>query len=109
MIVNGVCNRPPPGWWCSRESGHAGPCAARPAAPLREETRTQAEWLEEAQELSLRVTGMDARTAYTYVKDGGWEGTPFSSKLSQLMFLAGEEVEFSVGIALKSDKSNSRD
>jgi hypothetical protein len=24
------CPLPPPGWWCSREPGHEGPCAARP-------------------------------------------------------------------------------
>lgn len=24
------CTTPPPGWWCSRENGHDGPCAARP-------------------------------------------------------------------------------
>jgi hypothetical protein len=24
------CDRPPEGWWCSREPGHKGPCAARP-------------------------------------------------------------------------------
>lgn len=24
------CDVPPDGWWCSRERGHAGPCAARP-------------------------------------------------------------------------------
>lgn len=24
------CKIPPEGWWCSRESGHTGPCAARP-------------------------------------------------------------------------------
>ncbi len=24
------CQLPPPGWWCSREPGHEGPCAARP-------------------------------------------------------------------------------
>jgi hypothetical protein len=23
------CEVPPPGWWCSREPGHKGPCAAR--------------------------------------------------------------------------------
>lgn len=23
------CEVPPDGWWCSREAGHAGPCAAR--------------------------------------------------------------------------------
>lgn len=23
------CKLPPPGWWCSREPGHEGPCAAR--------------------------------------------------------------------------------
>jgi hypothetical protein len=30
------CTVPPNGWWCSREAGHDGPCAARPvAADLR--------------------------------------------------------------------------
>jgi|SRR5882672_8533445 len=24
-----LCNRPPAGWWCSREPDHDGPCAAR--------------------------------------------------------------------------------
>lgn len=24
------CERAPKGWWCSREEGHDGPCAARP-------------------------------------------------------------------------------
>lgn len=24
------CTVPPAGWWCSREKGHEGPCAARP-------------------------------------------------------------------------------
>lgn len=24
------CERAPRGWWCSREAGHDGPCAARP-------------------------------------------------------------------------------
>lgn len=23
------CRVPPEGWWCSREKGHGGPCAAR--------------------------------------------------------------------------------
>lgn len=23
------CTIPPEGWWCSREKGHPGPCAAR--------------------------------------------------------------------------------
>lgn len=26
-----VCKMPPAGWWCSRDKGHGGPCAARPA------------------------------------------------------------------------------
>jgi hypothetical protein len=25
------CKLPPSGWWCSREPGHEGPCAARPS------------------------------------------------------------------------------
>ena len=24
-----ACTVPPKGWWCSREAGHEGPCAAR--------------------------------------------------------------------------------
>ena len=24
------CHRPPPGWYCTRQQGHEGPCAARP-------------------------------------------------------------------------------
>ena len=26
---DGHCRRPPQGWHCTREAGHAGPCAAR--------------------------------------------------------------------------------
>jgi hypothetical protein len=29
-VVKPRCQVPPPGWWCSRTAGHAGPCAARP-------------------------------------------------------------------------------
>lgn len=25
-----TCEVPPPGWWCSRDGGHDGPCAAHP-------------------------------------------------------------------------------
>lgn len=25
-----TCEVPPPGWWCSRDAGHDGPCAAHP-------------------------------------------------------------------------------
>ena len=25
-----TCEVPPPGWWCSRDEGHDGPCAAHP-------------------------------------------------------------------------------
>jgi hypothetical protein len=25
-----LCHMPPPEWWCSRDPGHDGPCAARP-------------------------------------------------------------------------------
>jgi len=28
-----ACRVPPPGWWCSREADHDGPCAARPGEP----------------------------------------------------------------------------
>lgn len=29
MEVPPTCTLPPEGWWCSREAGHDGPCAAR--------------------------------------------------------------------------------
>jgi hypothetical protein len=29
------CRRPPEGWYCSRERGHDGPCAARPQDDVR--------------------------------------------------------------------------
>lgn len=28
--IASACTIPPKGWWCSREAGHEGPCAARP-------------------------------------------------------------------------------
>lgn len=28
------CRVPPPGWSCSRQAGHEGPCAARPVSPI---------------------------------------------------------------------------
>jgi hypothetical protein len=31
------CKLPPPGWWCSREPGHDGPCAARPTDGVTED------------------------------------------------------------------------
>jgi hypothetical protein len=34
MQTEKVCTVPPPGWTCSREPGHDGPCAARPADPM---------------------------------------------------------------------------
>lgn len=30
-----VCDRPPPGWSCSRARGHDGPCAASPVEERR--------------------------------------------------------------------------
>lgn len=63
----------------------------RPTVEVREETRTQSEWLEAADELSKRVVHLNAKEAYERVRDGAYEGTPFASKLSQLMFLAGED------------------
>jgi hypothetical protein len=29
LRTKGACTLPPLGWWCSREAGHEGPCAAR--------------------------------------------------------------------------------
>lgn len=30
-----ACRLPPEGWWCSRDAGHEGPCAARALSPSR--------------------------------------------------------------------------
>ena len=30
-----LCTRPPPGWTCSRQDGHGGPCAATPVGGVR--------------------------------------------------------------------------
>jgi hypothetical protein len=32
-LVPNACDVPPEGWWCSREAGHEGPCAAREIIP----------------------------------------------------------------------------
>lgn len=32
--IERACTVPPKGWWCSREAGHEGPCAARQTHPL---------------------------------------------------------------------------
>lgn len=34
MSSPGKCLVPPAGWWCSRDAGHEGPCAARPIAEV---------------------------------------------------------------------------
>lgn len=31
QVAHAVCTLPPPGWYCTRERGHEGPCAAHPA------------------------------------------------------------------------------
>lgn len=30
LLLSPNCDRPPAGWYCTRESGHDGPCAAWP-------------------------------------------------------------------------------
>jgi hypothetical protein len=32
-----TCDRPPSGWWCSREPGHEGSCPTRPWKKIRKE------------------------------------------------------------------------
>lgn len=64
---------------------------SRPTVQFIDDTRTAGEWLRAADELSQRVIHMDARTAYSRVREGEYEGTPFAAELSSLMFLAGED------------------
>lgn len=58
-----------------------------------EVSRTPKEWLEEANKLSQRLVGTDAHTAWAAVQAGMYEGTPFVAEMSQLMFLACEEID----------------
>lgn len=39
------CAIPPEGWWCSREAGHEGPCAARPTQPQADDRAEIVRWL----------------------------------------------------------------
>lgn len=55
--------------------------------------QTATEWLDAADQLSQRLVHTDARTAWAQVCAGQYEGTPFAAKLSQLMFLAGEDEQ----------------
>lgn len=65
---------------------------ARPTVQFSDDTRSADEWFAAAEELSQRVVHTDARTAYARICEGKYEGTPFAGKLSQLMFLAGEDM-----------------
>ena len=56
-----------------------------------DDERSDEQWLGEANILSRRVTGLDARTAWAFCQLGAYRGTSFQSKLSQLMWLAGEK------------------
>jgi len=33
--IPNACKIPPDGWWCSRQAGHEGPCAARETVPAQ--------------------------------------------------------------------------
>jgi hypothetical protein len=64
---------------------------SHPTVQFIDDTRTAGEWLQAANELSQRVIHIDARTAYSRIRDGEYEGTPFAAELRGLMFLAGED------------------
>ncbi len=52
---NNTCNIPPEGWWCSRDKGHEGPCAAR-----------------STQEVNDRALELLAAVGLTLEEDGPW-------------------------------------
>lgn len=57
MEVPSACTLPPPGWWCSRDAGHDGPCAAR--RTIMVDTVVDQEAVEAAGEgLELDLTGV---------------------------------------------------
>lgn len=47
MSDSNACTKPPPGWSCSREQGHEGPCAARAVRPDGEQWESGNDWLEQ--------------------------------------------------------------
>ena len=64
-----TCQIPPPGWYCTREAGHDGPCAALPN--LTAFTRAVAEEREACAKLVEFMMSAD----YTAEKGGG-HGAP---------------------------------
>lgn len=56
-----------------------------------DDERSADQWLGEANILSRRITGLDARTAWAFCQLGAYRGTGFYDRLSQLMWLAGEK------------------
>jgi hypothetical protein len=60
--IPNACSIPPEGWWCSREAGHEGPCAAREIVPpwyaklikdLRDPPYWQADYAPDDQRLDI--------------------------------------------------------
>lgn len=63
----------------------------RPTVQFTDDKRSPSQWLEAANELAREYVQTDAITAYTRVREGDYEGTPFAAELRSLMFLAGED------------------
>jgi hypothetical protein len=61
------------------------------SAQFIDDSRAPGEWLKAAEALAQRVVHADARTAYSRIREGEYEGTPFAAEMSQLMFLANED------------------
>lgn len=75
------CAIPPEGWWCSREAGHEGPCAARPTQQHDEPSPVA--WLYESEagdkELILDCNGEYARRLLEH----GYTETPLFTRPTQ--------------------------
>jgi hypothetical protein len=75
------CDVPPEGWWCSREKGHDGPCAAREVEPMSWEdlaTRLQAE------KIALRIdSGELKRLLIRWLHEGAAMGGGSRAELTQ--------------------------
>jgi hypothetical protein len=82
-----ACTLPPPGWSCSREPGHDGPCAAR---PIEDETG----WMIERQ-IAGRAHWWTGAIGWSYDNQ---EGIRFARKLDAERVIAAHGLADSVAL-----------
>src|SRR5688572_20133530 len=86
------CSVPPDGWWCSREVGHEGPCAARPAAdPRAPEPQELIARIENAGAF-LRACMMKPAPGFDTTDYGVFRDSPALSSIADVLYEAAEAL-----------------